>query len=267
MVALSRGETLAKRHASGDDLPSSSEALAGQVGRLAGAFTPAASSARLSSSTEAVLRRSSELIDARFKAAALFGPSPLIRCNSEEVSRSGVGAGVSIGAGSGVGAGVSIGAGSGVGAGVSIGAGSGVGAGVSIGVEAGAILGIGLGGTRRSAGSISGFRRERITSAAPTAPSVTSVPTSSRLRTNRTSRVQASKRRRSLNACLRLMLATVRAVAPSSASHLPRLRPHICPSTTVMAALSESVPTMVHGPHLVPPIPWRTGVVPGCWSH
>ena len=255
MVALSRGETLAKRHASGDDLPSSSEALAGQVGRLAGAFTPAASSARLSSSTEAVLRRSSELIDARFKAAALFGPSPLIRCNSEEVSRSGVGAGVSIGAGSGVGAGVSIGAG------------SGVGAGVSIGVEAGAILGIGLGGTRRSAGSISGFRRERITSAAPTAPSVTSVPTSSRLRTNRTSRVQASKRRRSLNACLRLMLATVRAVAPSSASHLPRLRPHICPSTTVMAALSESVPTMVHGPHLVPPIPWRTGVVPGCWSH
>lgn len=243
MVALSRGETLAKRHASGDDLPSSSEALAGQVGRLAGAFTPAASSARLSSSTEAVLRRSSELIDARFKAAALFGPSPLIRCNSEEVSRSGVGAGVSIGAG------------------------SGVGAGVSIGVEAGAILGIGLGGTRRSAGSISGFRRERITSAAPTAPSVTSVPTSSRLRTNRTSRVQASKRRRSLNACLRLMLATVRAVAPSSASHLPRLRPHICPSTTVMAALSESVPTMVHGPHLVPPIPWRTGVVPGCWSH
>ena len=117
MVALSRGETLAKRHASGDDLPSSSEALAGQVGRLAGAFTPAASSARLSSSTEAVLRRSSELIDARFKAAALFGPSPLIRCNSEEVSRSGVGAGVSIGAGSGVGAGVSIGAGSGVGAG------------------------------------------------------------------------------------------------------------------------------------------------------
>ena len=255
MVALSRGETLTKRHASGDDLPSSSEALAGQVGRLAGAFTPAASSARLSSSTEAVLRRSSELIDARFKAAALFGPSPLIRCNSEEVSRSGVGAGVSIGAGSGVGAGVSIGAG------------SGVGAGVSIGVEAGAILGIGLGGTRRSAGSISGFRRERITSAAPTAPSVTSVPTSSRLRTNRTSRVQASKRRRSLNACLRLMLATVRAVAPSSASHLPRLRPHICPSTTVMAALSESVPTMVHGPHLVPPIPWRTGVVPGCWSH